>query len=336
VSGAIAVSVRGVTRRFGATVALDNVDVAIGAGEFVALLGRSGSGKSTLLRLLAGLDVPSSGSLDVPQERMVVFQEPRLLPWKSALENVALGLKSRNAPELARAALSEVGLGERLHAYPSTLSGGEAQRTALARALVRDPTLLLLDEPFAALDALTRMRMHRLVEALWARHRLAVLLITHDVDEALLLADRALVIERGRVTLNLKIDLPRPRELGMPGFLPLRKTLLSAIGVNDAVLAEFTTASATATSSAAASNATTSSAAIPSATTSSAAIPSAATSNAATSSAAIPSAATSNATTSSGATSSTDLASTKIASAGIANSALASPQARAEPSAVPA
>jgi len=224
---------RGVTRRFGDTVALNNVDLSIANGEFVALLGRSGSGKSTLLRLLAGLDAPNAGRLSVPEERMVVFQEPRLMPWKSALDNVALGLTGAQRIARARAAMVEVGLGHRFDAYPATMSGGEAQRTALARALVRDPKLLLLDEPFAALDALTRMRMQRLVEALWLRHRLSVLMITHDVDEAILLADRALVIERGHVLADIEIDLPRPREIGQPGFVALRKKLLNAIGVTD-------------------------------------------------------------------------------------------------------
>jgi len=227
------VNVRGVSRRFGKTLALDNVDLAIEPGEFVALLGRSGSGKSTLLRALAGLDAPTAGSVQVPKERMIVFQEPRLLPWKTAIENVALGLSGSGATQQARAALAEVGLEHRLDAYPTTLSGGEAQRTALARALVRDPKLLLLDEPFAALDALTRMRMHRLIEALWKQHRLSVLLITHDVDEAILLADRALVIDRGRIIESININLPRPRDLSQPGFVPLRKQLLSAIGVKD-------------------------------------------------------------------------------------------------------
>jgi sulfonate transport system ATP-binding protein len=187
---------------------------------------------------LAGLDTPTTGIVQVPLERMVVFQEPRLLPWKTAIQNVALGLGTRNAMEHARSALAEVGLEHRLDAYPATLSGGEAQRTALARALVRDPKLLLLDEPFAALDALTRMKMHRLVESLWARHRLAVLLITHDVDEAISLADRALVIDRGRIVASITIDLPRPRDLGQPGFIALRKRLLGAIGVTDAALPE--------------------------------------------------------------------------------------------------
>jgi sulfonate transport system ATP-binding protein len=228
-----AVTVRGVTRRFGSTSALDGIDLTIGAGEFVALLGCSGSGKSTLLRLLAGLDSPTGGQVHVPAQRMVVFQEPRLLPWKTAIENVALGLERRNSRDHARSALAEVGLGHRLNAYPSTLSGGEAQRTALARALVRDPKLLLLDEPFAALDALTRIRMHRLVGNLWARHHPAVLLITHDVDEALLLADRALVLDKGRIIFTQQINLPRPRELGQTGFLQLRKRLLGAIGVHN-------------------------------------------------------------------------------------------------------
>jgi len=228
------VNVRGLGRRFGNTQALGNVDLTIESGEFVALLGRSGSGKSTLLRTLAGLDTPTTGSVEVPTERMVVFQEPRLLPWKTAAQNVALGLDGRSAMTLARAALAEVGLEQRQDAYPATLSGGEAQRTALARALVRNPKLLLLDEPFAALDALTRMRMHGLIASLWARHRLSVLLITHDVDEAILLADRALVIDRGRMVASISIDLPRPCHLGLPGFLELRKRLLHAIGVTDA------------------------------------------------------------------------------------------------------
>lgn len=227
------VAIRNLSRWFGKTLALDNIDLAIEPGEFVALLGRSGSGKSTLLRTLAGLDAPTAGSVQVPEKRMVVFQEPRLLPWKTAIENVALGLQGPDARRRARSALAEVGLEHRLDAYPGTLSGGEAQRTALARALVRDPTLLLLDEPFAALDALTRMRMHRLVESLWRQHKLSVLLITHDVDEAILLADRALVIDRGRLTASIRIDLPRARDLSQPGFVTLRKQLLAAIGVTD-------------------------------------------------------------------------------------------------------
>lgn len=224
---------RDASRRFGPTLAVENVNLSIGSSEFVALLGRSGSGKSTLLRMLAGLDKPTQGVVEAPRERMVVFQEPRLLPWKTAIQNVALGLSGKDAVEHARSALAEVGLEHRLHAFPATLSGGEAQRTALARALVRNPRLLLLDEPFAALDALTRMRMHRLVESLWAKHQLAVLLITHDVDEAILLADRAQVIDQGRLVASIDVPLSRPRDLGQVGFLRLRQQLLAALGVHE-------------------------------------------------------------------------------------------------------
>ena len=181
---------------------LDGLDLTIRAGEFVALLGRSGSGKSTLLRTLAGLDAAPAGTVTVPAERAVVFQEPRLIPWKTVWANVALGLRTADAQEQAVAALTEVGLGHRLEAWPLTLSGGEAQRAALARALVREPKLLLLDEPFAALDALTRLKTQKLVASLWRAHRPAVLLVTHDVDEALLLADRVLVLDQGRIALR--------------------------------------------------------------------------------------------------------------------------------------
>ncbi|GEO17926.1 ABC transporter ATP-binding protein [Microvirga aerophila] len=212
---------------------LDGLDLSIRAGEFVALLGRSGSGKSTLLRTLAGLDAAPAGTVTVPAERAVVFQEPRLVPWKTVRANVALGLRMADAQERAVAALTEVGLGHRLEAWPLTLSGGEAQRAALARALVREPKLLLLDEPFAALDALTRLKTQKLVAALWRAHRPAVLLVTHDVDEALLLADRALVLDQGRIALDLRIDLERPRRHADPGFASLRSRLLSELGVEE-------------------------------------------------------------------------------------------------------
>jgi sulfonate transport system ATP-binding protein len=212
---------------------LDGLDLSIRAGEFVALLGRSGSGKSTLLRTLAGLDAAPAGTVTVPAERAVVFQEPRLVPWKSVRANVALGLRTADPQERAVAALTEVGLGHRLEAWPLTLSGGEAQRAALARALVREPKLLLLDEPFAALDALTRLKTQKLVAALWRTHRPAVLLVTHDVDEALLLADRALVLDQGRIALDLRIALERPRRHADPGFATLRSRLLSELGVEE-------------------------------------------------------------------------------------------------------
>lgn len=180
-----AVTLRGLTRRFGNNTVIDSLDLEIAAGEFVALLGRSGSGKTTLLRTLAGLDHPSEGTVSVPDTRTVVFQEARLLPWKKVWQNVVLGLPGRAGRARADAALAEVGLDHRADAWPLTLSGGEAQRAALARALIREPALLLLDEPFAALDALTRLQMHDLVLALWRRHTPAVMLITHDIDEAI-------------------------------------------------------------------------------------------------------------------------------------------------------
>jgi sulfonate transport system ATP-binding protein len=225
------VQARLLSKRFGANVILDQLDLDIRAGEFVALLGRSGSGKTTLLRALAGLDRITSGTLEVPQARAAVFQEPRLMPWKRAWRNVTLGLKVDQPRERARRALAEVGLEHRENAWPATLSGGEAQRVALARALVREPQLLLLDEPFAALDALTRIRMHQLILALWRQHRPSVLLVTHDVDEAVLLADRVLVLEQGRIVSDIAITQPRPRSADRPEFQRIRAQLLQLLGV---------------------------------------------------------------------------------------------------------
>jgi sulfonate transport system ATP-binding protein len=229
----LAVDVRGLTREFGTNSVLRGLDLQLRAGEFTALLGRSGSGKSTLLRTLAGLDPVMEGTVTMPASRAVVFQEPRLLPWKRVWQNVTLGLRVPNARKLAEEALAEVGLGHRLNAWPLTLSGGEAQRAALARALVRAPELLLLDEPFAALDALTRMRMQAMVAGLWQTHKPAVLLVTHDVDEAVQLADRILLLENGRIALDLNVNLPRPRRHDAPGFNALRARLLDALGVHE-------------------------------------------------------------------------------------------------------
>lgn len=224
--------VRNLTRDFGGpTPVLDALDLDLRPGEFAALLGASGSGKTTLLRTLAGLDpAPPDATVDLPQPVAVAFQQPLLLPWKSVWRNVALGLGG-GAQARAEAALAEVGLSHRLHAWPATLSGGEAQRAALARALVREPGLLLLDEPFAALDALTRLRMHDLVLDLWSRHRPATLLVTHDVDEAVALADRVLVLHGGRIVLDRPNDAPRPRDRAAPEFAALRRMLLDALGV---------------------------------------------------------------------------------------------------------
>ncbi len=231
----LAVDARGVTRTFGSRRVLRGLDLDLRPGEFVALLGRSGSGKSTLLRALAGLDTEVEGTVRVPARRAVVFQDARLLPWASVLDNVVLGLHGPEADAHGRRALAEVGLDGHEDDWPKTLSGGEAQRAALARALVREPELLLLDEPFGALDALTRARMHVLVQELWARHRPAVLLVTHDVDEAVLLADRVLVLTDGGISLDEPVAIPRPRPRGDARFVALRARLLAELGVEDAL-----------------------------------------------------------------------------------------------------
>ncbi|MER5786885.1 ABC transporter ATP-binding protein [Streptomyces sp. NPDC001980] len=222
------VQLRGLTRSFGDRTVLDSIDLDLPAGQFTALLGHSGSGKSTLLRAVAGLDhgVTGSGELTAPERVSVVFQDSRLLPWRRVLDNVMLGLDGKDAHEKGRSALAEVGLAGRERAWPGELSGGEAQRAALARSLVREPELLLADEPFGALDALTRIRMHHLLRELWKRHRPSVLLVTHDVDEAIVLADRVLVLERGRIGLDLTVDHDRPRDA-------YRRQLLAALGVTE-------------------------------------------------------------------------------------------------------
>jgi sulfonate transport system ATP-binding protein len=233
----VAVAAEDVTRSFAGREVLRGLALSIAPGEFVALLGRSGTGKSTLLRILGGLDPDYGGEVLVPRRRAVVFQEPRLLPWQRVLPNVALGLTTGRANERGRlrdrslAALREVGLESHARAWPVTLSGGEAQRVALARALVREPQLMLLDEPFGALDALTRARMHGLLQDLCARHHPAVLLVTHDVDEAILLADRVLVLSEGTITVDLPVRLGRPRDRGHAEFTGLRARLLAELGV---------------------------------------------------------------------------------------------------------
>ena len=229
----VAVEVAGVTRSFAGHIVLDTLDLTIRAGEFVALLGASGSGKTTLLRILAGLDAPDGGEAWVPAARTVVFQEPRLVQSKKVWKNVVIGLGGAAAARSrAEAALAEVNLAHRADAWPATLSGGEAQRAALARALVREPKLLLLDEPFAALDALTRLKMQRLIGDLCQAHGPATLLVTHDVEEAILLADRILVLKEGRIAFDRRVRLPHPRRAGGGEFGELRDTLLAELGVS--------------------------------------------------------------------------------------------------------
>jgi sulfonate transport system ATP-binding protein len=221
----------GIGRSFGAAVVLDGAGLTLAPGEVVALLGASGSGKSTLLRVLAGLDDEATGRYTVSARSAVVFQEHRLLPWKRVADNVALGVAGPDVASRVATALREVDLSGRERSWPAELSGGQAQRVAFARALVREPGLLLLDEPFGALDALTRLRMQGLFRRLHEKHRFAALLVTHDVDEALLLADRVLVLEGGRITDQLAVDLDHPRAPDQPGFGVRRRRLLTRLGV---------------------------------------------------------------------------------------------------------
>ncbi|MCA3456855.1 MAG: ABC transporter ATP-binding protein [Rhodobacter sp.] len=234
-TASFAVQVRNLVREFDGRRVLDGIDLDIRPGEFVAMLGRSGSGKSTCLRILAGLDTDARGTIRAAARRAVVFQDARLIPWKRVIQNVLLGLESAEARERAPAVLAEVGLADRALAWPLTLSGGEAQRVALARALVRAPELILLDEPFGALDALTRIKMHVLLHDLCARYRPAVLFVTHDVDEAILLADRIIVLTDGRISLDLAGPAPEDRTRGAGPAIALRRRLLQELGVGDAV-----------------------------------------------------------------------------------------------------
>jgi sulfonate transport system ATP-binding protein len=224
-----AVIATGLKRSFGQRTVIDGLNLRIERGEFVALLGESGCGKTTLLRALAGLDAIQGGRIDAPKRPAVVFQEHRLLPWDSLWRNVALGLPPQGARRKAEAALHEVGLGDRIDDWPRNLSGGQAQRAALARALVQEPELLLLDEPFAALDALTRIRMHGLVKELVAQHRPGVLLVTHDVDEAIALADRILVMRDGAIAAAHLVS--RRSEAAA-----LRSVLLAELGVSPSII----------------------------------------------------------------------------------------------------
>jgi sulfonate transport system ATP-binding protein len=239
------VSLRGVDRTFGTHTVLHEVDIDVEPGEVVALLGASGSGKSTLLRLIAGLDRPSNGRIEIDGEAArgvdprcaMVFQEPRLLPWRTLGANVAYGLP-RGAKDdgAVRHWLDVVGLREFGGHYPRQVSGGMAQRAGLARALARRPRVLLLDEPLGALDALTRLRMQDLLYAVQREAGTTTLLVTHDVDEAVVLADRVLILgadETGgaRIAAAHDVAIPKPRDRGDPRFTALRDQLLDELGV---------------------------------------------------------------------------------------------------------
>jgi ABC-type nitrate/sulfonate/bicarbonate transport system, ATPase component len=234
--GAASVRLRGVSKAFGQAAVLQGIDLDVAPGEFVAIVGRSGCGKSTLLRLLAGLEKASAGDIAVAGRPLaeykgkirLMFQDSRLLPWRRVIDNVGAGLRGNWRP-VARAALAEVGLEGRAGDWPSVLSGGQRQRVALARALVSHPRLLLLDEPLGALDALTRIGMQGLVEKVWLHQGFTALLVTHDVAEAIALADRVVMVDQGRVVLDVPIDLPRPRQRGTAAFAALEGEILGRL-----------------------------------------------------------------------------------------------------------
>ena len=236
----------GVTKRYGDKTILNALDLHIPAGQFVAVVGRSGGGKSTLLRLLAGLEAPNGGEIlagttplaNIQDDTRMMFQDARLLPWKTVIDNVGLGLKGHWREE-ARQALAAVGLEDRAGDWPAALSGGQKQRVALARALIHRPGLPLLDEPLGALDALTRIEMQDLIASLWQEHGFTVLLVTHDVSEAVAMADRVLLIEEGKIGLDLTVDIPRPRRVGSARLAELEAEVLERVmrrGVNERAL----------------------------------------------------------------------------------------------------
>jgi sulfonate transport system ATP-binding protein len=228
-----AVVLRDLSRSFKGKTVLDRIWLDIPAGQFVALLGESGSGKTTLLRALAGLDdgAETKGHYSTPESVSVLFQDSRLLPWKTVIDNVTLGLRRPDAQSAADEMLRDVGIGDKADVWPSTLSGGQKQRASLARSLLREPDLLLADEPFGALDALTRLKMQALLMRLVEHQRPTIILVTHDVDEALLLSDRVLVLKDGSIIEDHSISLPHPRREHQAELFPLRTKLLSSLGV---------------------------------------------------------------------------------------------------------
>jgi sulfonate transport system ATP-binding protein len=234
-SRGLALTIRGLRKSFGDNEVLRGIDLHIPAGQSVAIVGRSGCGKSTLLRLIAGLETPTAGAISFgeearPEDVRVMFQEPRLLPWARVLSNVEVGLgRERNSPDAqgrAERALVEVGLDEKRAQWPAVLSGGQKQRVALARALVSQPRVLAFDEPLGALDALTRISMQRLLERVWHDQGFTAILVTHDVAEAVALADRVLVIEDGGIAHDIEVDIPRPRRRGSAELAALEGSIL--------------------------------------------------------------------------------------------------------------
>lgn len=235
-----AISLRGVTKAFGSQIVLHGLDLDIPAGQFVAIVGRSGCGKSTLLRLISGLDQPTGGVIKIDglsrgwRDRVrLMFQEPRLLPWQRVAANVEIGLShaSREADrqKLAFDVIAQVGLSGRETEWPAVLSGGQKQRVALARALVSHPRILAFDEPLGALDALTRIEMQALIEQVWQDKRFTAVVVTHDVTEAVALADRILLLDAGRVAMDVMVDLPRPRRRRDPAAAVIEGRILDRL-----------------------------------------------------------------------------------------------------------
>jgi sulfonate transport system ATP-binding protein len=231
----LSLTVRGLHKSFGSNAVLRGIDLHIPAGQFVAIVGRSGCGKSTLLRLIGGLERADAGTVGFdedtrPEDIRVMFQEPRLLPWARVLANIEVGLgrdrHSADAQARAAQALTEVGLDDKRGEWPASLSGGQKQRVALARALVSHPKVLAFDEPLGALDALTRISMQRLLERVWRDQGFTAILVTHDVSEAVALADRVLIIEDGRIARDIDVDLRRPRLRGSAELASLEGSLL--------------------------------------------------------------------------------------------------------------
>jgi len=232
----LALKLESVSKQFGDLTVLENLNLEIEPGSFVAIVGRSGCGKSTLLRLISGLDRPDTGAVYYDNQihrrlngdARVMFQEARLLPWKKVLDNVCLGLCGQRK-DRAQEALQHVGLESKAREWPSVLSGGQRQRVALARALVHEPRLLLLDEPLGALDALTRIEMQRLIEKIWLETGFTAILVTHDISEAITLADRVILLDGGKIDLDVTIDLPRSRHRDHPKWIELEEEILNRV-----------------------------------------------------------------------------------------------------------
>lgn len=245
-------SISGVSKQFeNGFTALDAIDLSVSAGEIVSLVGTSGCGKSTLLRILAGLDYPTQGKVSIDGQELlgphpqvgIIFQDPRLMPWLTVWDNVQFGIRHLPLAQrqtLTEATLEKVGLTKFAHHLPRQLSGGMAQRVAIARALVGKPSILLLDEPFSALDAFTRMKLQEHLLQIWEYDRPTLLLVTHDIEEALVLSDRVMVMRGhpGQIHHDLTVDLPRPRRRTDPDLQHSKEQLLVSLDLTDPVLPE--------------------------------------------------------------------------------------------------